>query len=430
MPNILEHKKFSLTNLGVNSNKFWNVTLFDNDDVHSQWGRQGDGQKGGQQKTWNNVGKSFMEKKIREKEKKGYRENKTIESSGSISTSTLSNHKLKDIAVKQIKSSCKLVQDLVDFLVKVNAHNILIATKGQIVFDTSTAQFKTTQGIVVPEQVDRARQLLTDLSDFVVDKNYDDYDFEDKLNEYLSLIPRDFGRKRIEPRNILPNLSVIQKENDILDSLDASFAGAIKTPKKKTKKKDDTPSVFNVEMKLVEDKKVIKSISDKINNTRKRGHVCNHLKLSKIYEVNVKVMNDFFENDGKKVGNIKSLYHGSRSSNILSILRQGLVIPPSHSSHCTGRLLGNGCYFASSSTKSLNYSYGYWDGTKNNRCFMFITDVALGKSYTPKSLYGQFPKPKYDSIWAKAGITGFLKNDEFVVYRTSQSNFRYLLEFE
>ena len=39
MANILEHKKFSLTNLGVNSNKFWNVTLFDNGDVHSQWGR-------------------------------------------------------------------------------------------------------------------------------------------------------------------------------------------------------------------------------------------------------------------------------------------------------------------------------------------------------------------------------------------------------
>jgi predicted DNA-binding WGR domain protein len=71
MANVVEQRKFSLTELGTNHNKFWNVTLYDNGDVMSLWGRQGDS---GQTKSWPSAGKSFMEKKIREKEKKGERE--------------------------------------------------------------------------------------------------------------------------------------------------------------------------------------------------------------------------------------------------------------------------------------------------------------------------------------------------------------------
>ena len=51
-------------------------------------------------------------------------------------------------------------------------------------------------------------------------------------------------------------------------------------------------------------------------------------------------------------------------------------------------------YFANSSTKSLNYAYGYWDGKRDNNCFMFLCDVAMGKHYTAK--YGEaLPKPGY-----------------------------------
>ena len=49
MPGIEESKKFSCTKLGANANKFWNVTLYDNGDVMSEWGRQG---KNSQSKTW------------------------------------------------------------------------------------------------------------------------------------------------------------------------------------------------------------------------------------------------------------------------------------------------------------------------------------------------------------------------------------------
>ena len=187
--------------------------------------------------------------------------------------------------------------------------------------------------------------------------------------------------------------------------------------------------MFDVELVFVEDGKIIDRIKQKINETRKRMHSCNHLKLKTIYTVSINTMKESFENDGKNVGNIKSLYHGTRSHHILSILRQGLIIPPASSVHITGSLFGRGCYFASSSTKSLNYSYGYWDSSHNSRCFLFIADVAIGKFYTPTNNWEDFPQNGYDSTWAKANLSGVL-NDEFVVSRPSQANFKYLLEFE
>lgn len=426
---VIEHKKFSCTKLGKNANKFWNVTLYDNDDVMSEWGRQGSTQ---QSKTWYGVGRPFMNKKIAEKGKKGYHENQVVEGVGDIKVSAqkVANNDLKDIAAKQIKSKSTVVSKLIDFLVKINAHQILKATGGKIQYDTSSATFKTTQGVVIPAQVSRARDLLNDLADSIAKNRFSGIQFEDDLNEYLSIVPRDFGRRRLNPSDILPDLSAVQKENDILDGLDASFAGLqTAKPKKKTKKKKvDTPKIFDVQMEIVEDKKVINRIHERINKTRKKVHSCNHLKLKTIYTVSINTMEEAFKNDGKNVGNIKSLYHGTRSHHILSILRQGLIIPPSSSAHVTGSLFGRGCYFASSSTKSLNYSYGYWDGSHNDRCFLFITDVAMGKFYTPTNKWGNFPKSGYDSTWAKSSISGIL-NDEFIVYRPSQSNFKYLLEF-
>ena len=74
MATVIDHKKFNCIKLNDNVDKFWEITLYDNDDVMSEWGRQG---KNPQSKTWPGVGRSFMEKKISEKNKKGYVENKT-----------------------------------------------------------------------------------------------------------------------------------------------------------------------------------------------------------------------------------------------------------------------------------------------------------------------------------------------------------------
>ncbi|MFK5151055.1 hypothetical protein ACI4CU_27210, partial [Klebsiella pneumoniae] len=135
--------------------------------------------------------------------------------------------------------------------------------------------------------------------------------------------------------------------------------------------------------------------------------------------------------NGKKVGNIKELWHGTRVGNVLSIMKGGFVIPPSNASHVTGRMFGNGVYFSDQSTKSLNYAYGCAPGQKGGiekSTFMFLSDVAMGKEYIPSSWGGNLPMPGYDSTYAMAGRSG-VQNNEMIVYKTYQINPRYLVEF-
>ena len=118
----------------------------------------------------------------------------------------------------------------------------------------------------------------------------------------------------------------------------------------------------------------------------------------------------------------------------MSILKGGLIIPKSSASHVTGRMFGDGVYFSDQSTKSLNYSQGYWGhGSRDNNCFMFIADVAMGKYYVPHTsdsrLHDKIKSMGYDSTYAKANQSS-VRNNEMIVYNLHQCNLKYLVEFE
>jgi len=133
---FVEYRKFSLTDVvDGNHNKYWNVGLKANGDVVSFWGRQGDPPKS---TPWPGAGRSHMESKIREKLKKGYVENKTIDARHDpdmAPQSHVASPRLADIARKQIKTKNPEVAALIDYLVKVNAHNIGVATGGKITYN-------------------------------------------------------------------------------------------------------------------------------------------------------------------------------------------------------------------------------------------------------------------------------------------------------
>jgi poly [ADP-ribose] polymerase len=136
-----------------------------------------------------------------------------------------------------------------------------------------------------------------------------------------------------------------------------------------------------------------------------------------------------FEKYGATLPDIRQLWHGTKASNLLSILRKGLIIPPANSTYCTGRFYGNGVYFSSISTKALNYATNFWgSGGDTSRTFMFLADVAMGKYYLAGSGWGTYPVSGYHSTWAKGGHSGVV-NDEMIVYRLDQANLIYLIEF-
>jgi poly [ADP-ribose] polymerase len=59
---------------------------------------------------------------------------------------------------------------------------------------------------------------------------------------------------------------------------------------------------------------------------------------------------------------------------------------------------------------------------------MLLASVAMGNYFLPNGPRNDLPRPGYDSTFAKAHQAG-VHNNECIVYRESQVNLNYLIEF-
>jgi len=433
MSNIVEHKKFVCVEFGAtNNNKYWEYILYDDDTTYVEWGRVGKKQGSQNSTRAKTLAKMRSKTKANNKPDKRYTEVKVAEGVSSTSSNVVASSNLKAIIKKDIVIKDPIVKDLFDFLEKENVHDIVQASGGSITYDTSSAQFKTPLGVILPDQVSDARDLLDDMADYVVNQKFGSVVLARKLNEYLRLIPHAVGMKKITPELILPNVQSLQTENNLLDGLTASFndiqSGALAATGKKDKIVQ--PKLFDVTLDVVRDRALISRIRKYFNDTKLNMHVTAGYSIKKVYEVKIGAMNTAYETNGSKVGNVMELWHGTKCSNLLSILKIGLIIPRSSSGHVTGRMFGDGLYFSDQSTKALNYATNFWrGGGSTRRIFMFLADVAMGKEYTPSGWSHNLPKRGYDSTFAKARKSG-VSNNEMIVYKTNQANLKYLIEFE
>jgi len=151
------------------------------------------------------------------------------------------------------------------------------------------------------------------------------------------------------------------------------------------------------------------------------------------------------------LGNRQLLWHGSRVTNYVGILSQGLRIAPPEAPK-SGYRFGKGIYFADICEKSAHYCRG---GGAKDTILMMLVEVALGNM---KELYNdqymEQPLPGSDSTKALGGIapnkttvtpdgvvvpfgeignTGIKSactHNEYIVYNVSQACIRYLLKIE
>jgi len=431
MATIAKQIKLILTDVSNNNNKFWYGEAFTDGTYHASWGRVGVGEQN-QTKSLGSERSAvaLLDKKASEKHHKGYRSLDIVEDGKEAPSVTVHQSKLKEIAKKQIKTASSIVRKLIEYFTQVNAHQITKATGGKVVYHADSGTFKTPLGIVTQSAIDKAQRTLTQIAGFVAKNDYG-YNIERLTNDYFMAIPHNIGMGRLDVRSFWRG-NKVQSEQDLVDSLQASLLSVQSQPKSiaQDEAEETEEQVFNVSMDLVNDQSVFDRVIRFFNDSKNDRHTSSGLKVSKVYSVVIKHERKIFENKGKSIGNIRELWHGTRASNVLSILKQGLVIPPEGSAHCTGRMYGNGLYFSDQSTKSLNYSHGYWDGgAKDNNCFMFLADVAMGKEYIPSSGYGQRTLPKgFDSMFAKGGVSG-VSNNEMIVYKLHQVSLKYLVEF-
>ena len=437
---VVETKTYVAVDPKNNNNKFWKYERLSQ--VVTEPGKNGKPETGDVRITWGRVGADgetqiimygdgkALASKIKGKLNKRPPEQPYVEvqTVGNFTSNTkagesVAKSEVARIAVKEIGGSCQITSTLVKKLAQANKHEILALSGGQMDVDLETGIVSTPVGVVTLESIQSARATLDTMSPFVRQNNTDNDQYIGLISKYLKLVPQKVGFKRGWHTSFID----VNAQSSLLDQLETSVELANK--RLLDGRKDAVGiqnTVFNVSMKVVDDQAVWTKVKNMYFDSRTRNHQCAHLKPVRVFEVGIPHMTNAFE---RNLGNVKLLWHGTRVFNVLSILKRGFVLPNQLSSvQTTGAMYGAGLYFSDNSTKSLNYSYGYWDGgSRDSNCYMFLVDVAMGKEYIPSGS-GNGKRPGYDSCHALPGRSGVM-NDEQIVYRTSQANIRYLVEF-
>lgn len=420
-----ETRMYILTDTRANNNKFWEVSIDEAGHVNSRYGRVG--AKGATRALGH--GEALFNRKIREKERKGY---KQIDIVGAPKAEGMGGAQLASAAEEQIGRGDPVISDLVRQLARINRHQLLAATGGQMDMDLTTGIISTPIGVVTADNISRARKILMDLEPFVRSEDFDDRSFMDALEQYLMLVPQKVGSRQGWHRDVIPGTDALTEQGALLDQLESSIEIAEQRMKDAAKKPGEKPQqIFDVKMELSNNPWLRQKVEAFYEKGRSTRHASHRLKPARIFEVSLGSMDRDYAQDGEKIGGTMELWHGTRAHNLLSILKSGLIIPKSSGSiHVTGRMFGDGLYFSDQSTKSLNYAYGYWDGgARDDRCFMFLADVAMGTPWHPTRTGASVKPPKgFDSVYARGGQDRVM-NNEMIVYRTSQARLKYLVEF-
>lgn len=390
----IDRRMFILTNANANKNKFWEITMDASGQVSTRNGRVG---TAGQERVLG-AGEALFQRKIREKTRKGYRQ---VDIVGAVADEKkVDTAQVASAAEEQIARGNPVIAELVRELAKINRHQIIAASGGQMDVDLTTGVVSTPLGVVTAQNISKARRLLMGFEPFIAQQDFDNPGFVQPLEEYLMLVPQKVGSRRGWHRDFLTEMGNLTEQDRLLDQLEASIeiaearvrdAAAAKSGKPKVEEK-----IFDVQMAPNEDPDLRRRVETLYRRGRQDIHSSRHLKPARIFDVSLGSMDRSYEEDGAKVGGVMELWHGTRAHNLLSILKSGLIIPRSSGSiHITGRMFGNGIYFSDQSTKSLNYAYGYWDGgARDDRCYMFLADVAMGTPWHPTQTGSRVRPPR------------------------------------
>ena len=150
------------------------------------------------------------------------------------------------------------------------------------------------------------------------------------------------------------------------------------------------------------------------------------VKLKAVYRiVNKATQTKFDEYIKEENPDRKIFWHGSKNRNWFSILQKGLLLNPDAS--VTGKMFGQGIYFAPSAMKSWGYTsspVAKWTNECGKCAFMALL-FSSGFDYTDLKKHA----PDCNCVHAKKD-KGMLYADEIIFYREDQVTVKYLCEFD
>lgn len=132
---------------------------------------------------------------------------------------------------------------------------------------------------------------------------------------------------------------------------------------------------------------------------------------------------------------VKLFYHGSKVENWYSIMSTGLSLNPD--ARTTGKMFGQGLYFAPECRKALNYidvKGARWNSGQQETGYTAIFSVALGKAYEPNRILGSnftgkdLPNGCGSVFASKKNPHLGLMNDEYIVFDQNACTIKYMME--
>lgn len=349
------------------------------------------------------------------------------------------------------ESEVDLDKRVISFLELISNQVYMKNTLAQLDIDTD----KMPLGKISQKQIDCAYDVLNKINNNLNNPKV----LPELSSEFYMLIPMATGRK-MPP--LIDNKDLIGKNVNLLNELSQMVYGSASVVK--MKKTNVMRNLFNLYQNLETEfipldttDAMYTVLSDYLYNSKAPTH---HFKFSitNMFEINRPKERAAYEAYSNKIKNKTLLFHGTRVSNMIGILKNGLVVDPSKlgiNVCVTGKMFGMGLYFANSCSKSINYcDYG----SSDNTACLFVSEVALGKKLKKDNADSSLTAAKmpkgYNSTWGLGNSTfaeydvydddtqipkGKLTNmnkkcslmyDEFIVYHEEQISLRYIIQLK
>lgn len=229
------------------------------------------------------------------------------------------------------------------------------------------------------------------------------------INTLLAVTPKDFA-------------DIIEREDNLIAAMEAVATGNVSSKLSKAQS-FETHDIEVYEATDKQKEKIINKLSDNL-----KGRVRNIYRV--IPKEQKRRFDSYLKHEGIKI--VKELWHGSRNENWMSIILNSLQLNPN--AIITGKMFGQGIYFAPSSMKSFNYTScrgTSWANGKDDTGFMGIYAVAYGNPHdvTTSYHYSKNDLKKIGKNCVHAHVGSQLKNDEIVFYDEDAVCLNYIVEF-
>ena len=440
--NIFNGSFFSCTlnksDLNNNNNKFYIIQLLEHDSNNSlvlftRWGRIGVPGQHEEKDVDENSGPRLFMKKYRDKTKGGYQEI-FIDYEAEVEKEDLpEENKKKDKNKKKFKNT--LDEDVMDLIRLIYNKKMINDNLHEIGYDSK----KMPLGKLSPKTLTNGLNILKEIESELNSENPDKDNLTQLSSDFYTQIPHDFGFQKMsnfiidsiekvkEKINMISSLSDMKITLKILENVDSEKDEYENQEEKQIHdyykrlncdirciSKDET--IYNTLNKYLTAK--IDNKNNDLNDSYYYGRK-NNLSIIKAYEIK----RDGEKEKFKDLGNKKLLWHGSRITNFVGILSQGLRIAPPEAPS-SGYLYGKGVYFADMSLKSSCYCCPV-----NNIALILLGEVSLGEEDLRKQPDFHLPstlKKNTNSVHALGRLVPSggktIDDDVFVPYEDAKIN--------